>query len=71
MYSRERVHDRTLHDSVDTLGVSPAGEETDGDGDDGINDALAEFLEMIEEAHAGHLIFIVVLVLVVILDGKG
>jgi hypothetical protein len=52
----ERIHDGTLDDVVDIFGISPTGKETDGDGDDGIDDALAQFLEMIEEAHGGHLL---------------
>src|SRR5580658_8930640 len=61
--ARERLHDGTLHDSVDALGVSPAGEKADDDGDGGINDALAQFLEMVEEAHGGHLILVVIRIL--------
>src|SRR5271157_327335 len=47
----ERVHDRTLHDGVNTPGISPTGEEADDNSDDGIDEALAQFLEMVEEAH--------------------
>ena len=52
----ERIHDGALHDVVDIFGIFPTGEEPDRDGDDGINDALAQFLEMFEEAHGGHLL---------------
>src|SRR5208282_4860531 len=58
--ARQGVHDGTLHDSVDMPGVSPAGEEADDDGNDGIDDALAQFLEMIEETHGRELILIAV-----------
>ena len=53
----ERVHDWALHDLVNIFGISPTGEEANGDGDDGVDDALAQFLEMVEEAHGWHFLF--------------
>ena len=42
----------------DALGVSPASKEADRDSDQRINNALAEFLEVIEETHRRHFIMI-------------
>src|SRR5208282_971703 len=52
----QRFHDGTLNNGVDILGISPTCEEADNDGDDAIHDSLAQFLEMIEEAHGWHLL---------------
>ena len=54
----QRVHDGTLYHCVNAFPVSPAREEADSNGDDGINNSLAEFLKMIEEAHGGHLLLV-------------
>ena len=47
------VHDGALHEAEDELVVVPAGEEAYGDGNDGIDEAAAQFLEVVEEAHGG------------------
>ncbi len=54
----ERVHDGALHDFENTFGISPAGKEPDRNSNQRIDDAFAEFLEVIEETHRRHFIVI-------------
>src|ERR1700716_782853 len=44
----KRVHDWLLHDRVDLFAITPAGKEADQHGDDAVNEAFAQFLEVIE-----------------------
>ncbi len=49
----QRVHDGALHVAEDEFVVVPAGEESNRYGNDGIDQAPAQFLEVFEEAHGG------------------
>src|SRR5437870_4582151 len=50
----ERIHDRPLHDFINSLRISQTTKETDRYCDDGINNSPPEFLQVIEEAHSRH-----------------
>jgi len=54
----ERFHNGALHDFEDAFCVAPAGKEADRDSDQRIDNAFAEFLEVIEETHRRHFIVI-------------
>jgi hypothetical protein len=50
------VDDGTLDDIVDFPGAAPAHQEAHQHGHDTINQAFAQFLEVVEEAHGGHFV---------------
>src|ERR1035438_358046 len=60
MMRAQGIHDRLLHDPVDAFPVSPTHAGADGHRYSRIDDAFAEFLQMIEEAHGGHGLFVTV-----------
>ena len=51
----QRRHDGLLHDAEDLLVIAPADAEAADQYREAIDDAPAQFLQVLEEAHAGHL----------------
>src|ERR1051326_7355748 len=52
--STQSVHDWLLHDSIDPLAKRPAHAGAGDHRQNGIDQPLAQFLEVIEKAHGGH-----------------
>ena len=51
----QRLHDRLLHEPENLLVEPPADAESAHDVEEAVDDAAAQLLEVVEEAHAGHL----------------
>ncbi len=50
----QRLHDGLLHQTEDLLVIPPADAESADDGEEAKDDAAAQLLKMIEEAHPRH-----------------